>query len=248
VSRLYGDDADLYDIAFDWDVSAEVEWLLGRLGSGCGSVLEPGCGSGRMLEALARRGRAVTGIDRSPRMVELARRRLAAAGLAGEVVEGDIAELDLRRTFDGAICPINTLAHLSPSRLARHLSAMAGALAPGARYLVQLGLYTRWQPHVARWEAERDGTRLRVTWAPERRDERRGVELHRSTIEVLSGPRAGEVREEAHELTAWTPAAWRDAVAATPFRWAAAYDGNLPDRPRVDFDAEGGLLWHELVR
>jgi hypothetical protein len=46
VTKLYTDDADLYDIAFDWDVSAEVEWLVDRLGPGCRSIFEPGCGSG----------------------------------------------------------------------------------------------------------------------------------------------------------------------------------------------------------
>ena len=54
MSTLYDDYADLYDIAFSWDVSNEAAWLEQRLGSGCRSVLEPGCGSGRMLEALAR--------------------------------------------------------------------------------------------------------------------------------------------------------------------------------------------------
>jgi hypothetical protein len=46
VTKLYTDDADLYDIAFDWDVSAEVEWLVDRLGPGRRSIFEPGCGSG----------------------------------------------------------------------------------------------------------------------------------------------------------------------------------------------------------
>jgi hypothetical protein len=32
VTRLYTDDAELYDIAFGWDVSEEVEWLFERLG------------------------------------------------------------------------------------------------------------------------------------------------------------------------------------------------------------------------
>ena len=105
-----------------------------------------------------------------------------------------------------------------------------------------------WEPRASRWEAERDGTRLRATWAPESRDEERGREVHRSTLEVLTGPRTGEVHEELHELTWWTPAGWGEAVAESPFTWAAVYDGNLPERPRVGFDSEGGLLWHELVR
>jgi hypothetical protein len=31
VARIYTDDAELYDIPVDWDISDEVEWLLGRL-------------------------------------------------------------------------------------------------------------------------------------------------------------------------------------------------------------------------
>ena len=50
-------------------------------------MLEPGCGGGRMLEALADRGFQVVGIDRSPRMVELSRERL---GTRGEVFEADM--------------------------------------------------------------------------------------------------------------------------------------------------------------
>jgi SAM-dependent methyltransferase len=248
VSRLYGEDAELYDIAFDWDVSAEADWLLQRLGRDRPSILEPGCGSGRMLEALARRGAEVAGLDRSPAMVRLARRRLAAAGVAGEVLLADMTSFDLGRTFGGAVCPVNTLMHLSRDELASHLEATGAALAPGARYLVQLGLFDEAPTHVSQWEAERDGTRLRVTWAPEARDEERGIELHRSTIVVLSGPRVGQVHEEEHELTWWTPAAWRFALAASPFAWAAVYDGDRPERPPVAFDAQGGLLWHELVR
>jgi SAM-dependent methyltransferase len=248
VSGLYSEQADLYDIAFGWDISAEVEWLLERFGAGCRSVLEPGCGSGRMLEAFARSGLAVAGVDSSPAMVELARRRLAGARLDGEVVLADMTGFDLGRASDAAVCPVNTLMHLPRRSLAPHLEAMARALEPGARYLVQLGLFAGGEPHVSQWEAERDGLRLRATWAPERRDEQRGVEVHRSTLEILSGPRAGEVHEERHEMTHWTPETWREAVGASPFTWAAVYDGDRRERPRVGFDAEGGLLWHELVR
>jgi SAM-dependent methyltransferase len=59
VTRLYEDDAELYDIAFDWDISDEADWLVERLQAT--TVLEPGCGAGRMLEALADRGYQVVG-------------------------------------------------------------------------------------------------------------------------------------------------------------------------------------------
>ncbi|MBV8562658.1 MAG: class I SAM-dependent methyltransferase [Actinobacteria bacterium] len=243
---LYGDLADLYDIAFDWDVTDEAAWLEERLGPECREVLEPGCGSGRMLEALARRGLHVTGIDNSARMLELARVRIA--GLPAEVVEADMTAFDLGRVFDGAVCPINTLMHLTRDGVHTHLRAMAAALRPGARYLVQLGIVPEGEVPHSLWEAERDGVHLVVTWSPESRDGERGVELHRSTISVVSGPRAGEVHEQVHEMTIWDHAGWRNAVEGAGFEWAAVYDGAESGRARLAFDATGGLLWHELVR
>jgi hypothetical protein len=65
VTKLYTDDAELYDIAFDRNVSAEADWLVERPGSESRSVLEPGCGSGRILEALAERGLAQVGLVES---------------------------------------------------------------------------------------------------------------------------------------------------------------------------------------
>jgi SAM-dependent methyltransferase len=244
VTRLYEDDAELYDIAFDWDISDEADWLVERLQAT--TVLEPGCGAGRMLEALADRGCQVVGIDRSPRMVELSRRRL---GTRGDVVEADMTQFDLGRTFDGAVCPINTLLHLSPAELERHLHRVAQHLEPRTRYLVQVGLVEAGEEPSAgsHWEAARGDTSLRVEWVDEELDLVSGTSRQRSRIEVLSGPRAGEIVEEVHEMTAWTPAAWAAAIAASPFEESATYDGGRKGQwPRVDATATGGLLWHEL--
>jgi SAM-dependent methyltransferase len=246
VTRLYGDDAELYDIAFDWDVSAEVDWLVERLGRPA-SVLEPGCGSGRMLAAFADRGIEVVGIDRSPQMVELARSRL---GDHGTVVLGDITDFDLDRTFNGAVCPINTLLHLTPDQLARHLVCTARHT---PRYLVQVGLVdpSGQEPFAgSHWEAERGATRLRTDWTDEELDFERGVSRQRSRIEVLSGPRAGDVLEEVHELTLWTPATWAAAIDESPFEEVTTYDGGVArdQWPEVGRDATGGLLWHDLRR
>ena len=234
MTDLYERHADLYDRAFDWDIEDEVDWLLERLGPDCRSVLEPGCGSGRVLEALARRGLEVVGLDRSPAMVELA---LARLGAAGEVVLGDMTDFDLGRTFDGAVCPINTLGHLTSGGLARHLKRMGRHLGPGARYLVQLQLGA--ELRASRWEANG----LRVTWTTERVDTEVGRQYQRSRIETPAG-----LVEELHELTLWTPEAWSAAVAASPFTATTVFDGGQDSRPPVEPGSEGPLLWHELTR
>ncbi len=245
MTGLYEDDAELYDIAFDWDISDEADWLVEMLAAT--TVLEPGCGGGRMLEALADRGCQVVGIDRSPTMIQISRERL---GTRGEVVEADMTHFDLGRVFDGAVCPINTLLHLSPAELGRHLHRMSQHLERRARYLVQVGLVEAGQEPFAgsHWEASRGVTTLKVDWADEELDLVSGTSRQRSRIEVLSGPRAGEIVEELHDMTAWTPATWAEAIKASPFELAATYDGGTKGQwPQVEATATGGLLWHELT-
>jgi SAM-dependent methyltransferase len=250
-SELYNEHVDLYDLAFGWDVTEEVDWLVARLGSGCRSVLEPGCGSGRMVEELAGRGLDVVGLDLSPAMVEAARRRLERAGLRAEIVVADMRDFDHGRLFDGAVCPINMFGHLRAAELQGHFDCMARHLRPGAAYLVQLPHYGPEGGQVGytdEWQESRGGVEVRVTWTTVAFDLDEMLERQRSRIEIMSGPRAGEVIEEEHEMTFWTPEAWSALLTTTPFVQTATYDGGLDDRPRVEPGATGVLLWHELSR
>jgi len=248
VTRIYSTEAELYDIAFSWDLSPEADWLVERLGPGCRSVLEPGCGTGRMLEALARRGLEATGLDSSERMAAYARDRLARAGVAAEITVADMADFELGRWFEGAVCPISTIGLLSSEQLARHLEAMARHLVPGSSYLVQQGLAAGeadlWR---SEWEAERGEVRLHVVFEALGRDAAARQERSRSRVEILTGQRAGEVVEDLHTSTFWTAETWRTAVAASPLSQVACYDGSLPERPEVDVGQAGGYLWHQLV-
>ncbi|HEX3325686.1 MAG TPA: class I SAM-dependent methyltransferase [Actinomycetota bacterium] len=252
MTKLYEDYADLYDAAFDWDVSEEVDWLLARLGPGCHSVLEPGCGSGRILAAIAQRGLEAVGLDRSQPMIEIAHRRFRDTSVEATAVLADITRFQLNRLFDGAVCPINTLTHLSPEELSRHLDVMAQHLKVGARYLVQLDLYDSEADAAEvppeRWEMTRGDMALRVSWRTEPVDPATQHVRQRSRIEILSGGRAGEVVEETHVMTAWTPTTWAGVVTASPFAPTAVFDGYQDDRPLVDAGRPGQLLWHELTR
>jgi SAM-dependent methyltransferase len=248
VTRIYSEEAELYDIAFGWDLAPEAEWIVERLGPACRSVLEPGCGTGRMLEALARLGLEAVGLELSEAMAAYARERLARAGVAADVVLADMADFDLGRRFDGAVCPISTVGLLSPEQFARHLEAMARHLRSDGLYLVQQGVVGEeadlWR---SEWEAERDGVRLGIVWEAIDRNPAGLRERSRSPVEVLDGPRAGQVVEDVHENTFWTIAAWQGAVGASPFALVGCYDGARPGRPPVSIEQGGGLLWHELA-
>ena len=47
--------------------------ILGAVPPGCGQALDVGCGDGMLARRLAERCAEVTGIDRDPRMIALAR-------------------------------------------------------------------------------------------------------------------------------------------------------------------------------
>lgn len=247
LSRLYTDHAEVYDAAYGWDVTDEMAWVVARLGGDrVRRVLEPACGTGRILEALAEVGVEPVGLDLSADMLAVARARV---GARAQLVQADMTDFRLDEPADGAVCPVNSLAHLTPDQVADHLEAVARNLRGNAHYLVQLDVYGPDDPEhrgSVSWESERGGVRIAATWEVVEIDEERGVELHRSTFQLLDGPDAGAVVEETHEMTTWLLPRWREVIAASPFRYAAVWDPD--DRRRRPVGTTGELLWHDLRR
>ncbi len=82
------------------------------------SVLELGCGAGRVANVLAALGHSVVGVDNSPEM-------LAYLAPGVERVEGDLYALDLRRRFDAIVVGsylVNMWPPLVLAACARHIS------------------------------------------------------------------------------------------------------------------------------
>jgi len=256
---LYTDHAWLYDAAFDWDIEGEVDWLLAGLGPGVRRILEPACGPGRMFPPFFRRGVEVTGIDLSAEMLDLARKKMEAAGLPEPALHRlPVEDFDLGETFDGAICPINTLGYLtSEERLARHLECVGRHLPAGRRYFVQIDLrrLETLAPFdsgdVGRWEFEHERGRVRVHWFGREVDREARTEVQVSRFTFLSGPDEGLVLEDEHLCFHWNWDRWSALISASPFRQAGAYDGYSPGREPVEMGAnleDRPLTWHELVR
>ncbi len=65
-------------------------------------VLDIGCGTGRLACLCAGRGARVTGIDVSPRMLDVARGRVKTAGLEHQVELSQVSAIDLDEAFQEA--------------------------------------------------------------------------------------------------------------------------------------------------
>jgi SAM-dependent methyltransferase len=102
------------------------------------SVLDAGCGTGRVAIELDRRGRCVVGVDVDPRMLEAARRK--APHLTW--IEGDLSDpaVVLDRRFDVVVLAGNVLVFTAPGTEGRVLSNMAAQLAPGGRIIAGYSL------------------------------------------------------------------------------------------------------------
>jgi trans-aconitate 2-methyltransferase len=130
----------------EWDgasydrVSATMEALglevLERLElRGDETVLDAGCGSGRITQALIERlprGRAIA-VDESPSMVAAARERL---GPTVDIREADLLELELDEPVDAVLSTATFHWIADHERLFRRLHAL---LAPGGRLVAQCG-------------------------------------------------------------------------------------------------------------
>jgi SAM-dependent methyltransferase len=79
------------------------------------SILELGCGTGRVTLPLAPRCHDILGLDNSAAMLSICRQKLAAAGIPSHqahVAESDITGFSLGRKFDFIIAPFRVLQNL----------------------------------------------------------------------------------------------------------------------------------------
>ena len=95
--------------------------------TGARSVLDAGCGTGRVGRELARRGLHVVGVDLDD--VMLATARTKAPDVDWRL--GDLATIDLGRRFDAIVMAGNVMIFVTPGTEAAVVASMAAHLAAG---------------------------------------------------------------------------------------------------------------------
>ena len=133
----FGRYAHFYDLLYrDKDYAAEcdgLELLFRRFARApVRTVLDLGCGTGGHALLLAGRGYAVTGVDRSPGMLAIARRKVRAARAEAAFIRGDIRTVRLRRRFDAVISMFAVLGYQTDDvDIHAALATAAAHLRPG---------------------------------------------------------------------------------------------------------------------
>lgn len=153
-------------------------------------VLEPACGSGRLLEILAARDFAVSGFDLSGPMVGYAKDRLRKAGLSARVRVGDMASFRMRERFEMAHCLVSSFKYLlTEEQATSHLQSVADVLVPGGIYVLGFHLsdYGCKKEESERWVAKKDELSVSCTITSQPPSRRRRSERIRSRLVVREG-------------------------------------------------------------
>ncbi|OMI04911.1 hypothetical protein BSN85_25840 [Bradyrhizobium brasilense] len=139
-------------------------WELLSLRPGC-SVLDIGCGYGRIANRLAKRGARVAGVDISRVLLNKAESDAAESGVDVEYVLGDMRSLPWRDQFDAAFLWYGAFGYFDDADNERVLCEAASSLRSGGRLLIEhLNPFSllRLQPQACRITQRNDDLRVDV--------------------------------------------------------------------------------------
>jgi SAM-dependent methyltransferase len=144
--------AEFYDHVVPYRDRQDVDFFVEMAQQSEGPVLEIGCGTGRVLIPTARAGIEIMGLDSSLSMLAICREKLGweppEVRAKAELVEGDMRQFDLARTFRLVTIPFRPFQHLvSVEGQLACLGAIRQHLVAGGRLV--LDLFNPSLPHLA---------------------------------------------------------------------------------------------------
>jgi SAM-dependent methyltransferase len=222
IETVWYDQPRYYDIAFRGDTKLEADFIEAACRKYCPfpakRLLEPACGTGRLVTELAERGYRMTGFDLNQPSLDFLRKRLTCQGLRAKTFCDDMTEFRLASPVDAAYCPVNTFRLLLSEEAARrHLECVAASLRPGGIYILGFHLLPpdASEECIERW-TERDGdTQVTVTLRVLTTDRRRRIEALRASVLVREGGRETRFRDE-FQFRMYTAAQFRRLLSSVP--------------------------------
>ena len=125
------------------DIDGEARFVDAMADRGS-TILDAGCGTGRVAAALARSGHRAAGVDADPTLIEKGREFYPGLPLATldlwHLTPERLAELGLPPTYDLIVCAGNVMLFLAEGTEPQVVRRLSGVLRPGGR--VVFGFFT----------------------------------------------------------------------------------------------------------
>ncbi len=188
--QLYAE-PKVYDAAFSWDTTVELEFystLLDEYSNldSKSRLIEFACGTGRILRVLSNLGCFIVGLDVSPSMASFARKKTPSDRT--DFAVADMASVPAKPgSFAAALCTLSSINYLSSiTSVEEHLREASRILTSDGTCIIDflLGIPVKTREE---WETVHSEARYRVRWSIQA-DSRRPDEL-REDISISSNGR-----------------------------------------------------------
>ncbi|MFM7039323.1 MAG: class I SAM-dependent methyltransferase [Planctomycetaceae bacterium] len=212
----------LWDLAFHDETRPEAEFLTAvsrqHLQTDSPRALEIGCGGGRQVLELCRRGWDVSAIDLNPHCVHTVQQRLKRSGLVADIRQQDMRDFCCPRPFQLVHCLVNTFRHLlTEPDACQHLQCVAAHLEPGGLYVLGFHLLPpdAEEFDCERWTVHRGQLRLTTTIRVLEFSRRKRQELLRFSLKATQPGRIRRYQAE-HRLRIYRADQFRALLKRVP--------------------------------
>jgi SAM-dependent methyltransferase len=195
------DHPEIYDLSLRDETPLEAAFVEAACRKYCDfpvrRLLEPACGSGRLVLEMAARGYEVTGLDLNAKALAYLRKRLARRELSANVLQADMTHFNLPEPADAAVCMVNSFRHLlSEADARRHLECVAANLRPGGIYILGLHLVPpdADEESIERWRTREGRTLVSTDLRVVAVDHERRIEMLQVSLRVRRGERQWRFR------------------------------------------------------
>lgn len=200
--------ARYYDLLYrDKDYGKEADYvdrIIRRYSDGCNrTLLDIGCGTGSHDIWFVKKGYRVTGIDRAPRMIDIARLRFPAED-GVKFIKSDASTFNLNRRFDVIVSLFHVMSYMTDNR------RLAGSLKNIRRHLKKNGLFIFdfwYGPAVLAQKAEKktkvvsdENVVVRRTAVPRLDSGKNTVDVNYTTVISDREGRHSEIVKENHKM------------------------------------------------
>ena len=220
-----------YDVAFSHEMHDELAFLKAVCRSyhykGNLNLLEPACGTGRLLVPLTKAGYQCTGIDINTNSLKYLQAKLQRQGLEADLLQSDISDFKLASKFDLAYCTVDSFRHLLTEKAAlSHLASVAHALDVNGIYILGMHLINaKAAPsRIVRWTHSRGRLLLKTSMSMVALNTKK----RRETLEVIMQPVTNEKKEKQkfqYDLRTYTLKQFQSLLKKSgAFRIIAAYN------------------------
>jgi len=176
-----------YDVSFSYEMSDELAFLKNVFkkysNSSQPKLLEPACGTGRLIIPLIREGFDCSGFDLNKNALLYLDEKLNRNQLHANVFYDDMINFTTHRKYDGIYCTVDTFRHLLTEKEARqHLLCVSKALKKNGIYVLGLHLLSKEKKidRLTRWTARRGRLTIKTIMSMIKLDKNK----RRETLEV----------------------------------------------------------------